>query len=168
MGQYLCQKILSQKEKELFTDDFDKPSQGTLSGEEWKALRNLALDCSIVIKGADKYSSVVVWDKADYILGAAKHLNNKRVYKEVKLNENILTGFVEKSYKIFNRSCSQRLISKSELRYFFYNFKGVTNLEKLNFLPKLHKRLVNVLPLKRFLNIWISCLRMLCKMGGII
>ena len=58
--------FLSQLEKELFTDDLDEPSQSNLSPEEWKALRNLASDRSIVIKGADKGSSVVVWDRADY------------------------------------------------------------------------------------------------------
>ena len=115
--------FLSQLEKELFTDDLDEPSQSNLSPEEWKALRNLASDRSIVIKGADKGSSVVVWDRADYILEAEKHLNDKRVYKEVKFNENILTGLVEKSNKIFNRLCSHRLISESELKYFTYNFK---------------------------------------------
>ena len=64
--------FLSQLEKELFTDDLDEPSQSNLSPEEWKALRNLVLDRSIVIKGADKGSSVVVWDRADYILEAEK------------------------------------------------------------------------------------------------
>ena len=80
----------------------------------------------------------------DYILEAEKHLNDKRVYKEVKFNENILTGLVEKSNKIFNRLCSHILISESELRYFTYNFKKAINLGKLYFLPKIHKRLANV------------------------
>ena len=39
--------------------------QSNLFGEEWKALRNLADDRSIVLKGADKCSSVVVWDRDD-------------------------------------------------------------------------------------------------------
>ena len=39
---------------------------------------------------------------ADYILEAGKHLNDKRVHKEVKFNENVLTNSVEKSNKIFN------------------------------------------------------------------
>ena len=75
--------FLSQLEKELFTNDLDESSQGNLSAEEWKALRNLTLDCSIIIKGADKGSSVVVWDRADYILEAKSYLNDKLVYKEV-------------------------------------------------------------------------------------
>ena len=54
----------------------------------------------------------VIWDRADYILEAEKHLNGKYVYKEVKFNENILTGLVEKSKKIFNSLCSHMLISE--------------------------------------------------------
>ena len=63
--------LLSQLEKEFFTNELDHSSQSILSAEEWKALRNLASDRSIVIKG----SSVVVWDRADYI---SKACNDKR------------------------------------------------------------------------------------------
>ena len=87
---------------------------------------------------------MVVWDRADYILEAEKHLHDKQVYKEVKFNENILTGLVEKSNRIFNRLRSHGLISESELKYFTYNFKKATNLGKFYFLPKIHKRLANV------------------------
>ena len=92
--------FLSQLEKELFTNHLDEPSQSNLFAEEWKALRNLALDRSVVIKGADKGSSVVVWDTADNILEAEKHLNDKRAHEEVEFNENDLTDLVEKSHKI--------------------------------------------------------------------
>ena len=66
-----------------------------------KFLQKLKLSSkvSIVIKGADKESSVVVWDRADYILEVEKHLNDKRLYKEVNFNENIVTGLVEKCNK---------------------------------------------------------------------
>ena len=36
------------------------------------------------------------------------------------------------------------MISESELKYFTYNFKKATNLWKLYFLPKVHKKLANV------------------------
>ena len=87
---------------------------------------------------------MVVWDRADYILETEKHLNDKRVHKEVKFNENIQTGLVEKTNMIFNRLCSHRLISESELKYFTYNFKKATNLGKFYFLTKIHKSLANV------------------------
>ena len=75
--------FLSQLEKELLTNDLNEASQGNLSAEEWKALRDLTSDCSIVIKGADKGSSAVVWDRADYVLEAESYFNDKPVYKEV-------------------------------------------------------------------------------------
>ena len=37
--------------------------------------------------------------------------------------------------------CSHKLISEIELKYFTHNFKKATNLGKLYFLPKIHKRL---------------------------
>ena len=55
-----------------------------------------------------------------------------------------MTDLVEKIYKIFNRLCSHRLISESELKYFTYNFKKASNLGKFYFLPKIPKRLANV------------------------
>ena len=58
-----------------------------------------------------------------------------------KFSENILTGLVAKSNKIFKRLCRHNLISEKELKYFTYNFKKATNLGKLYFLPKIHKRL---------------------------
>ena len=78
------------------------------------------------------------------MLEAEKYLNDKRVYKEVKFNENVLTDLVEKSNKVFNRLYSHRLMSESELKYFTYNFQKATNLGRLCFLPKIHKRLANV------------------------
>ena len=101
--------------------------ESNLSAGEWKTLRNLASDRSIAIKGADEDSSLVVWNRADYILEdlngkqVYKEVHCNEVYKEVTFNENILTGLVEKSNKIFNHLCSHRLshrlISESELKY---------------------------------------------------
>ena len=118
--------------------------QSNLYAGEWKPLKNLTSDRNILIKDAYKGTLLVVWDRADYILEAEKHLNDKRVYKELKFNENILTNLVEKSNKVFNRLRSHKLISESELKYFTYNFKKETNLGKRYFLPKIHKRLANV------------------------
>ena len=47
-------------EKELFSNKVNKFIQSNLSGEEWKVLRALAADKTIVMLAADKGSSVVV------------------------------------------------------------------------------------------------------------
>ena len=54
-----------------------------LTREERKALQTLKNDNSIVIKGADKGSAVVVWDREDYLKEAASQLSDKEVYEEV-------------------------------------------------------------------------------------
>ena len=52
--------FLSRVEKELFSDEMNDSTQSNLYGDEWKPLRNLADDRRIVMKGADKDSSVVI------------------------------------------------------------------------------------------------------------
>ena len=88
--------FLSRVEKGYFSDEMNDSTQSNLSGDEWKALRNLA-DGIIVIKGADKGSSVVVWDRDDYLQEASRQLWDTNIYEDVKFNENILTGSVERS-----------------------------------------------------------------------
>ena len=65
--------------------------------KEWRALRSLADDRSIVIKKADKASSVEVWDRIDYMKDAKKQLSDENVYKTVEFKEKILTELVETS-----------------------------------------------------------------------
>ena len=125
--------FLSRLEKELFSDDISESTQSNLSAEEWKALRGLAAHKTIVIKVADKGSPVVVWDRSDYLHEAPRHLQDQNIYKNVKLNENILIDLVAKSNKIFKRLCSHKLISDKELKYFTYNFKKAANLENYIF-----------------------------------
>ena len=133
--------FLSRVEKELFSDEMNDSTQSNLSGDEWKALRNLADDRS---KGADKRSSVVTWDREDYLQEASKQLRDSNIYEDVDFNENILTVLVERSNKIFSRLCSRKLISEKELKYFTYSFTKATSLGKLCFFPKMHKRLSSV------------------------
>ena len=119
--------------------DISESTQSSLSSEEWKALRGLAADKTIVIKGADKGSSVVVWDRSDYLHEASRQLQDQNIYENVKFNENILTDLVAKSNKIFKRLCNNKLIFEKELKYFTYNFKKATNLGNLYFLREIHK-----------------------------
>ena len=58
-------------------------------------------DRSIVIKKADKGSSIVTWDRVDYLKEANKQLSEKNVYKEVEFKEKMLTELVETSNMFF-------------------------------------------------------------------
>ena len=46
-------------------------------------------------------SSVVVWDRLDYLTEAEKQLSDSSSYKEVKLPEKCQVKFAKKSYNIF-------------------------------------------------------------------
>ena len=80
--------FLSEVEKELFTVVDSKLGYSNLSKEEWKAMRTLADDRTIVIKKADKGSFVVVWGCNDYIEEAEKQLNDTSVYRMSALTRN--------------------------------------------------------------------------------
>ena len=54
-----------------------------LTRKEKQALENLKNDKSIIIKSADKGSSVVVWDREDYLKEAEDQLSDDSVYEEV-------------------------------------------------------------------------------------
>ena len=69
-----------------------------LSQEEWRAVRSLADNRSIVIKKADK-GSYVVWDRWDYIKEAEKQLGDSTVYEEINYNKKILSQLVDLSNK---------------------------------------------------------------------
>ena len=62
-----------------------------LSKEEWKAVRSLTDDRSIVIKKADKGSCIVVCDRYDYLLEAEKQLGDNSIYKDFFFNEKLLS-----------------------------------------------------------------------------
>ena len=114
------------------------------SKEEWQAMRALADDRSIVIKKADKGSTVVVWDRNDYILEAEKQLSDANVYKDVFFNEKNLQELVGTSNQLFQNLKYKGKVSDKQLKYFTHEYKKVSNLEKLYLLPKIHQRLHNV------------------------
>ena len=46
-------------------------------------------------------SSVVVWNRNDYLVEGEKQVSDKNVYKEVKFNENFIQDLTETSSKVF-------------------------------------------------------------------
>ena len=137
--------FLSRVEEELFTVIERRVKHSNLSQEEWKAIRSLADDRNIVIKKPDKGSCVVIWDRNDYIAEAEKQLSNKVAYKQVNFKEKNLCDLVEIRNRFFRGLKLDGHISEKEVKYFMYEYKKVTNLGKLYLLPKIHKRLYDVL-----------------------
>ena len=89
--------FLSKVQSDLFKA-IEKPlGYSSLSKEEWDAIGSFTDDGNIVIKGAEKGSCVVVWDRKDYVKEAEIQLSNQNVYKSVEFKDKILTELVEKS-----------------------------------------------------------------------
>ena len=66
---------------ELYSDDIKESTKSNVSAEEWKTLlRGLTADKTIVIKGA-KGSSVVVWDRSDYLHESSRQLKIRSYMK---------------------------------------------------------------------------------------
>ena len=131
-------------EGEIFSLLLGKSTSYNLTKEEWKAMRTLAEDSSIIIKPADKGSCVVVQGKLGYLVEAENHLKDCNSYNDVKFEDDELVKLVEKSNKIFKQLLSKQNVSSSEFKYFNYNYKKSTSLGKVYLLPKIHKRLENV------------------------
>ena len=60
-------------------------------------MRSIENDRNVIIKPENKGSSIVVWDRLDYLAEAEKQLNNSKTYKEVQWSEKNQRKLVEKS-----------------------------------------------------------------------
>ena len=72
----------------VFSDDISESTQSNISAEEWKALRGLAADKTIVIKGADR---VRQWLFGIYLLIFIKPKDNYTIRTYTKMLNSIKT-----------------------------------------------------------------------------
>ena len=107
-------------------------------------MRSLVNDRSVVIKKADKESCVVVWEREGYIAGTERQLVDVTVYKDVSFNEKMLQDLAETCNKVFRNLKNKGEITEKNFKYVAIDFKKATNLGKLYFLAKIHKRLFEV------------------------
>ena len=90
---------MSSLEEKSLKIEVPKDKFNNLTKGERDALYYLKNDKTIVIKGADKGSAVVVWDREDYIREAENQLGDTNIYQEV-LNDgkplmNIILNILE-------------------------------------------------------------------------
>ena len=76
---------------------------------------NLQDDRSIIIKGADKGSVIVVWDREDYLKEAYRQLDDKEVYEQVPDDPSVLANTLMKALE---KMCLRGDFSKDTLDYF--------------------------------------------------
>ena len=105
--------FLSQMEAEIFSLLTGNSASYNLTKEEWKAIRGLVEDRNIVIKPADKWFCVVLWDTLDYLAETKNHPKDSNTDKDVKFGDNDLVKLVEKSNQIFKKLLSKQNISSS-------------------------------------------------------
>ena len=129
--------FLSQVEKELFKYVPQRVQKYNLSKNEWRTLKMLIEDNSIIIKPADKGSCVVVWDRDDYLAEGCSQLGDNNVYTKIESSsEKFVSSLIKESNNMFNKLHKQGSISNDEFKYFSYDFKNSCVLGRLYFLPR--------------------------------
>ena len=69
------------------------------------------------MKPADKGSSILVWDRLDYLVKAEKQLHDSNSHEEVKLSEKAQGKLVEKSNSMFEGFKKKTVITEKEKNY---------------------------------------------------
>ena len=120
--------------------DIEIPSKrfNNLTKKEREALHSLKDDRSIIIKGADKGSVVVVWDREDYLKEAYRQLDDKEVYEQVPDDASVLANTLMKALEKIRLRGD---LSKDTLDYLLVKD---TKFARFYLLPKIHKRLHDV------------------------
>ena len=77
-------------------------------------MRNLDNDRNVIIKPADKGSSIVVWDRLDYLAEAEKQLSDSKTYKEVQWLEKDQIKLVKKSNSMFEELKKKTVITEKK------------------------------------------------------
>ena len=93
----IIETYLSCLEERLLDIEIPSKRFNNLTKKEREALYSLKDDCSIIIKGADKGSVVVVWDREDYLKEAYRQLDDKEVYEQVLDDPSVLANTLIKA-----------------------------------------------------------------------
>ena len=80
----VTETYLSNLEERLLEIDISSKRFNNLAKEVRNELYNLRDDPTIMIKGADKGSEVIFWDREDYLKEASKQLEDQDVYEKVQ------------------------------------------------------------------------------------
>ena len=134
----IIETYLSCLEERLLDIEIPSKRYNNLTKEERDALYSLRDDSTIIIKGADKGSVVVAWDRKDYLKEAYKQLEDREVYEEVSNDPNVLDNTI---IKALEKICLRGDLSNDTLSYFAVE---VPKFATFYLLPKIYNRLHNV------------------------
>ena len=106
-GHPCVELFLRSLEKETFLLSPRKPQSYNLTKEEWKAMRNLAEDQSVIIKLADKGSCTVIWYQEVYLVEGYRQISDHSTYTDVqKFIQKLISDRTEKSNGISKELCN--------------------------------------------------------------
>ena len=91
--------FLNKTENDIFSLIPEREKDYNLTKDEYLAMRRN--DRNVLIKPADKESSIVEWDRVDYLAEAEKQPSETKTCKEVQLSEKGQIKIVGKSNSMF-------------------------------------------------------------------
>ena len=94
---FIIETYLSCLEERLLDIEIPSKRFNNLTKEEREALYSLKDDPSIIIKGADKGSGVVVSDREDYLKEAYRQLDDKEGYEQFSDDPSVLANTLMKA-----------------------------------------------------------------------
>ena len=106
-----------------------------LTRPQVRALRQLAKNKDIIIKPADKGSSIVIMDRYQYIFEAERQLSNENHYKELK--EPIYKNTAIEAKRIIKQMKEKKIISSKQETYL--SGQDTPRPRVFYLLPKIHK-----------------------------
>ena len=83
----LLNVVLLKTEKGIFSLIPKREKVYNLTNDWYLVMSSLENDRNFITKSADKGSTIVVWDRLDYLAEAEKQLSDSSTYKDVKLSE---------------------------------------------------------------------------------
>ena len=133
-GPKILEVMCYQNELALEQAKLSKPTRHNLKKTESDALYSLKNNSNIVIKKADKGSSVVIQDRKGYIDEGLRQLNDKKFYAE---QSNDLTEF----HRLLVKQQVVLMFNSKEIYRKCAEYLDIENPRTANFylLPKIHK-----------------------------
>ena len=128
-------KMFKSLEKKINRMKIVQSKKQNLSQQERKALKSLRKNKNIVIKPADKGTTLVIMNRADYIQEGERQLSNDKFYK--KINKPIYPDVRGKYNQIIDNIRSKSLLTKKQTDYLEPDFSP--RERKFYLLPKIHK-----------------------------
>ena len=134
----IIETYLSCLEERLLDIEIPSERYNNLTKEERDDVYSLRDDSTIIIKGADKGSVVVFWDREDYLKEAYKQLEDREVYEEISNEPNVL---VNTMIKALEKIRLRGDLFGDTLNYFVAEDP---KFARFYLLPKIHKHLHNI------------------------